>query len=66
MADLFASNDESRIRGALGSLEQAVRLLNDALSHGECPLSARDIQDAEKLAEGAGTLLSYIIGKGDW
>ncbi len=67
MAQSFSSDNESRLRGALGSLEQAVACLKTVLAHGEeCPRSASNVQDAEKLAKGAGTLLGYIFGKGDW
>lgn len=66
MAERFGSNNESRMRGALGSLEQAVACMKVALAHGECPLSATSIKDAEQMAAGASTLLSYVYGKGDW
>lgn len=62
----FTVEDESRLRGALGSLEQATTLLADALEHGPCPLASTNVKDAEKMAAGAGILLSYVIGKGDW
>ena len=66
MATHLNMADKHRLRGALGSLEQAVTLLESALNYGKCPLSATSVRDAEKLAEGAGVLLGYVVGKGDW
>ena len=62
----FTVEDESRLRGALGSLEQAVSLPVDALEHGSCPLASTKVKDAEKMAEGAGILLGYVVGKESW
>ncbi len=66
MADRFGSANGGRLRGALGSLEQAVACLEEALAHGECPMSAANIKDAEKLASGASTLLKYVHGREAW
>jgi len=60
------NQDHARLNGAKAALSEAVGLLGEAIDHGQCPLSASNVRDAEKLAAGATVLIEYVTGKGDW
>ena len=55
-----------RITGAKAALNEAVRLLNEALTFGPSPRAASNVHDAEKLAAGATVLVESITDKEHW
>lgn len=52
--------DEKRIKGALGNLEEAARIIEDCLSRGPSVLSSTEVREAQTLTEATSVLLSYI------
>lgn len=60
------TRDWDRLIGAKAALNEAIGLLGEAIEHGQCPLSASNVQDATILAAGATVLIKSITRMRDW
>lgn len=58
--DHFSIKDETRLRGAVGSLDEAKILINEVLEIGMCPRAVTLIKDAKVLAKSASIILSRM------